>query len=147
MKMKLFLSALVLCNTFAHGQKTKEAQPVARLAFHNCSSIGSSGNAPHLFDVSEVYRCDEGDVEIVGHREMAIENGYVFTQELGRPTGEPYRATAMDYQRYKWCDDPKPWDLNQKKMCGDVPNKCYDGKMGAWDPNWQGYSCVRPDHK
>jgi len=115
--------------------------------FHHCTVIGGAGNSPHLFDVSEIYKCDEGTVEIAGRRTMTIEYGYVFTQELGKPSGEPYPATAADYKDYKWCPTPKPWDENQKEMCGDKPGICFDHKPGTWDPEWQGYSCATPDHK
>jgi len=123
------------------------ASPVQHTTtFHNCTADGGSGNSPHLFDVSEIYKCDEGRIEIAGRRTMAIEYGYVYTQELGRPDmySPPRLATEDDYKSYKWCPGKPPVD---KVMCGDKPVKCWDGKMATWDPKWQGYSCATPDHK
>lgn len=114
--------------------------------FHHCTFVGGSGNSPHLFDVSEIYQCDEGKIEIAGQWTQAIEYGYVFTEQLGRSAGDPHKVTASDYKDSKWCSTPTPWDANYKKRCGDKPTKCWDGKMGTWDPNWQGYSCVTSDH-
>lgn len=118
-----------------------------KTTFHNCTASGGSGNSPHLFDVSEIYSCDEGEVEIAGRTTATIEYGYVYETELGRPFGEPHIATSDDYQNSKWCATPTPWDPKQKERCGDRPGKCWDGKMATWDPAWQGYSCVTPDHK
>lgn len=115
--------------------------------FHRCTYIGGSGNSPHLFDVSEIYQCDEGKIEIAGQWTQAIEYGYVFTEQLGRSAGDPHKVTASDYEDNKWCSTPTPWDANYKKRCGSKPGKCWDGKLGTWDPAWQGYSCVTPDHK
>jgi hypothetical protein len=115
--------------------------------FHHCTLVGSSGNSPHLFDVSEIYRCDEGAVEITGQWKETIEYGYVFTTELGRPSRiGPHRASAFDYESNKWCPTPKPWDSGQKERCGDKPITCWDKKPATWDPNWQGFSCATPDH-
>lgn len=123
-------------------------QPDTTKHFHHCTVIGGSGNSPHLFDVSEVYSCDEGNVEIAGQYTQTIEHGYVYSAEMGRPSREStHLATADDYKYYKWCPTPAPWDNNQKKRCGDKPSMCWDGKVGTWDENWQGYSCVTPDHQ
>ena len=116
--------------------------------FHHCSFVGGSGNTPHLFDIAEVYSCDEGTVEIAGQTRQTIEYGYVYSTELGRPTNEqPHIATDYDYKSTKWCPTPTPQDKNQKERCGDKPTICWDGKPGTWDSSWQGYSCGTPDHK
>lgn len=116
--------------------------------FNHCRMVGGSSNDPHLFDTSEIYQCDEGQIEIAGQWNETIENGYVFTTELGRPGRmEPRKVTASDFSNNKWCATPKPWDANQRERCGDKPGKCWDGKMETWDRKWQGYSCVTPDHK
>jgi hypothetical protein len=115
--------------------------------FHHCSIINGSGNEPHLFDISEVYSCDEGQIEISGQTREIIEYGYIYTTEMGRPSREaPRVATEKDYKSSKWCSTPTPWDKNQKERCGDKPHMCFDGKPGTWDEKWQGYSCVTPDH-
>lgn len=116
-------------------------------SYHHCSEVGGTGNSPHLFDTSEIYKCDEGKIEIMGRREMVIERGYVYQTEMGKPIGEPHRASDADFTNYKWCADPGPADRNQQRMCGDKPTTCYDGKPSTWDPEWQGHSCVTPDHK
>jgi len=115
--------------------------------YHHCTSTGGSANTPRLFDISEIYSCDEGTVEIAGRVEQAIEYGYVYETELGRPSREsPHPATTFDYNNYKWCPSPSARDGNQKVRCGDKPTKCWDGKLSTWDAQWQGYSCVTPDH-
>jgi hypothetical protein len=130
--------------TFSSGVISVSKNPQT---FHNCSLIGQSGNSPHLFDVSEIYQCEEGQVEIVGKWGLSIENGYVYKRELGRPVLEATRlVSASDYKDYKWCPTPTPWDANQKEMCGDRPTTCFDGKPATWDSDWQGYSCTTRDH-
>lgn len=115
--------------------------------FHHCAFVSGSGNIPHLFDMSETYLCDEGTVEIAGQTRQTIEYGYVYSTEMGRPgRQEPHVATDYDYKSNKWCPAPTPHDSNQKERCGDIPTTCWDGKPGTWDSNWQGYSCVTPDH-
>jgi hypothetical protein len=115
--------------------------------FHGCNYVGGSGNSPHLFDRSDVYQCDEGKIEIAGRETKTIEYGYVFTEEMGKPSETPHKATNSDYRDSKWCPKPGPQDADQKERCGDVPTTCWDGKPGTWDDNWKGYSCVTPDHK
>jgi hypothetical protein len=115
--------------------------------FNHCTYAGGSGNVPHLFDISEVYSCDEGKIEIAGQTRQTIEYGHVYSTELGRPSREqPHVATDYDYKSNKWCATPTPWDKNQKERCGDKPTTCWDGKPATWDPNWRGYSCITPDH-
>ncbi len=144
--MLAFASVVVLLAVFARSQ-TKSAPTVT--TFHNCSWVGESGNSPHLFDMSKIYKCDEGTVEIAGRIRKVIENGYLYETEMGEPSesNPPRRATPSDYREYKWCSSPGPTDPNQKEMCGDTPRRCWDGKMATWDANWQGYSCATPDHK
>lgn len=115
--------------------------------FHGCKWIGGTGNEPHLFDISEIYSCDEGKIEIAGKMQETIEYGYVFSSQLGKPTGVPHPATDYDYRSEKWCPTPTPQDPNQKERCGDKPVICWDKKIATWDPDWQGYSCATPDHK
>lgn len=150
MKHQLVFIAItaVALVTFTQCQPGVVSEPKVS-TFHNCALVGGSGNSPHLFDVSKIYKCDEGHVEIAGRSTMIIEHGYVYEEELGEPSGfsQPHIATASDYRDYKWCPKPSPSDPNQKEMCGDKPTTCWDGKPGTWDPNWQGYSCVTPDHK
>lgn len=130
-----FMLTSALC--FASGTQT----------FHNCKWVGGAGNSPHLFDVSEIYQCDEGKVEINGRHTMTIEYGYVFEEDFGKPAcAQPRRAEPVDDRDYKWCATPKPWDSNQKEMCGDKPVTCFDGKPATWDPDWQGFSCMTPEH-
>jgi|ERR1019366_833708 hypothetical protein len=140
----LVIAVLVLA--FAIGVCSQSEKAIQTTTFHNCVSSGGTGNIPHRFDVSEVFQCDEGRIEIAGKREMAIEYGTVFETEMGRPSGEPHKATAANYKDYKWCPSPTPQDRNQKEMCGDKPGMCWDGKIGTWDSAWQGYSCATPDH-
>jgi hypothetical protein len=138
------LIAVFLATTARH----PGAVPTTTTVFHNCSMVGESSNTPHLFDISKIYKCDEGAVEIAGRREMTIENGYVYETEMGEPNSMvlPHLAIRADYRDYKWCSKPGPTDPNQKVMCGDKPTTCYDGKLATWNPDWQGYSCVTPDH-
>src|SRR5882724_8267721 len=112
-------------------------------SFHHCAIVRWSANSPHLFDVAEVYHCDEGDIEIAGQWKMAIEYKSVFETKLGRPEGTPRRATSEDYKNYKWCSADNPRQLG---LCGDKPTICFDGKPGTWDPAWLGYSCATTDH-
>lgn len=120
--------------------------PTITKTYHHCTGIPGRGNSPHLFDTSEIYTCDEGAIEVSGTWDETIEYGYVFTTDLGRPDGPPHRATQVDYDSKKWCADPHPWDPHQMVRCGDKPTMCWDGRMGTWDPQWQGFSCVTPDH-
>ncbi len=130
------LSSLAFCQQLTFNTTTDALQ------FHNCSRVTETGNFPHLFDMSEIYKCDEGSVTISGKLTKTIENGYVYDKELGRPL-QPYPVTKSDYLYYKWC----PTNLhNVKIMCGDKPITCWDGKTATWDKNWQGYSCVTQDH-
>lgn len=111
--------------------------------FHNCTFTSGSWNTPHLFDTAEVYSCDEGTVEIAGKTTETIEHGYVYTTHMGRfGTEDPHPATAFDYNSSKWCAGKN----GQQERCGDKPVICWDGKIATWDENWQGYSCVTPDH-
>ena len=142
----LVLGMAIAMSGCALGQGKPKSDGV--VTFHNCHMEGGSGNHPHLFDTSEIYQCDEGKVEIAGRRTMAIEYGYVYEQELGRPSCErPHVAAEYDYESYEWCPNPTQWDPHEKRMCGDKPGKCFDGKPATWDPDWRGYSCVTPDHK
>jgi hypothetical protein len=115
--------------------------------FHHCTFVGGSGNSPHLFDVSEVYACDEGKVEIAGQTTQTIEYGHIYTSDLGRIRMEPRAVSDFDLKSLKWCSTPTAWDKNQKERCGDKPVTCFDGKIATWDAGWQGYSCATPDHQ
>jgi hypothetical protein len=119
----------------------------ASKTFHHCTLIGGSANSPHLFDRSEIYKCDEGNIELSGQENETIEYGYVFSTELGRPSCEPpHKPLTSDLKWNKWCSTPKPWDANQKERCGDTRGMCFDGKPATWDPKWQGFSCATPNH-
>lgn len=139
---KMFLYILMLLV-----QQPSSIQPESVTSFHHCSVVGGSWNYPHLFDVSKIYKCDEGIIEVAGQSTAAIEKGWVYEQEMGEPVGEPHLATRDDFENRKWCPHPTPGDPNRKIRCGDKPGKCWDGKLGTWDPDWQGYSCVTPDNK
>lgn len=119
------------------------------LSFHNCSVVNKTVNLTRLFGVSKFYKCDEGTVEIAGRSEMTIENGYVYSTELGEPDelSPPRLAQPVDYSDKEWCPRPTPSDPERKVLCGNKPRKCWDGKDSTWDPEWQGYSCNTPDHK
>lgn len=120
--------------------------PVPTKTFHHCTWSPGRANSPHLFDVSDNYTCDEGPVEITGTWGAAIEYGYVFADQMGKPDGQPRRALQSDYESAKWCPDPHPWDPHRMVRCRDKPTMCWEGRMGTWDPEWQGFSCVTPDH-
>jgi hypothetical protein len=144
---KCLLAVMLLIGSAASQTAVPFSNEPINHTFHHCTFVGGSGNVPHLFDTSEIYQCDEGKIEIAGRRRMGIEYGYVYETELGRPSCDrPHIATKADYRDYKWCPNPGPQDANQKEMCGDKPTKCFDGKPGTWDSNWQGYSCSTPDH-
>lgn len=137
------IAIALLLGTFVVAAQDRPAK-----TYHHCTHVGGSGNTPQLFDVSEVYQCDEGKIEIAGRMEMEIEHGYVYQSDLGRPSCErPHPVSEADYKNYKWCPDPGPQDLHQQRMCGDKPNTCFDGKTATWDEKWHGYSCATPDHK
>ena len=116
-------------------------------SFHNCRIDGGTGNDPHYQDMSEFYKCDEGRVELKGRWSMTIEYGTVFSTEMGRPSSTPHTATKDDYSTFKWCSDPKPWDKNQKELCGLVPpEKCWDGKTPRYDSTGD-WTCVDKSNK
>jgi hypothetical protein len=110
--------ALMMCLAVTCGaQVPVESNKVT--TFHNCSLIGEGANDPQPFDVSERYRCDEGDIQIDGKTTMVIERGWLYETSLGRPSLErPHIADEFDYTRYKWCASPIPEDPNRKVMCG-----------------------------
>ncbi len=148
MRNQLVFFALFLGASLIYSEALAPVGGEAVKTYHHCSYIGGKGNDPHLFDTSDIYKCDEGSVEISGTRDETIENGYVYTTELGNPDGfeEPHRVTPSDLSDNKWCHAPGPSDPNRMVRCGNKPITCWDGKRATWDPEWQGYSCVTPDH-
>jgi hypothetical protein len=110
-------------------------------AFHNCSLDGSTGNLNGYQTASETYKCDEGLIELNGRWSMTVEYGYVFRTQLGRPEGEPFPEAGTEGM-FKWCPTPKPWDKNQKELCGLIPpKKCWDGKPPRFDSTGD-WTCV-----
>lgn len=126
---------------------TPKPQPsdVAK-TFHNCQFDGGTGNAKGYQTASEIYACDEGRIELEGRWSMTIEYGSVFRSQLGRQEGETFPASEGVLKTFKWCATPKPWDKNQKELCGlNPPDKCWDGKPPRFDKSGD-WTCVDKTH-
>jgi hypothetical protein len=136
--MKTWMALALLCGSTMVAQET---QPI-KATFHNCTVNGGTSNMDGYQTMSEVYACDEGNIELKGRWSMTIEYGAVFDTKLGRPDGEPHRATDFDLQEFKWCPTPHPWDAHQKELCGlPPPPKCWDGKPPRFDKTGD-WTCV-----
>src|SRR5260370_27314179 len=105
MKSAIFTAVVFLLAVCIMAQDS----PKSPATYHHCTYVGGSANTPHLFDMSEIYQCDEGEVELAGRMEMAIEYGYVYQSEMGKPSCErPHPVSEADYDNYEWCPKPCP---------------------------------------
>jgi hypothetical protein len=95
-------------------------EPVVK-TFTNCAIDGGTANLDGYQTASEIYKCDQGRIELKGRWSMTIEYGTVFHTQLGRPDGEPHRATVFDMRSFKWCHTPRRWDQTQMELCGANP--------------------------
>lgn len=141
MRTLLAVGLVLMCSLVSSSQ-----EPHPKTVYHGCREVSSSANHPHLFDAAEYYQCDEGEIEISGTWNESIQGGYVYDTTLGRVDGDPRPVSDSDFEYSKWCPKVTRSGIHIEERCGSKPGPCWDGKSGTWDPAWQGYSCMTPDH-
>jgi hypothetical protein len=113
MKFPIVILMIGMC---AWGQdKPKPAQ------FTHCSVNGGTGNADGYTTMSEIYHCDQGDIELHGEWQETIERGFVYETRMGRPEGDPYRITVSHLKTFDWCyrSRTSPYLSDHWQLCRD----------------------------
>lgn len=103
------LSNLAVVLTLTSSALFAQTETKPHIGFTGCTYLTSTSNDPMGQDVTETYRCDQGDITLAGKWTKEVEHGYLYQKQLGRlesnPFAPPEKATMFDRDFFKWCQD------------------------------------------